>query len=232
MPPTNVPPTLVPSPTQTKVPPTTSFSPTQMPPSTMTPVIQLPKDYSPYGTFTSQGSLNTDWWLDDGIKMCNLNVRDARLFFDCRNTTITDTVATLHPSRQSGGSGVAIIADVGKIGGAVELATNWKCKTDNSERAYHIAIHSGLASATEYYPQDNWRMVSLGDTIITVGQTHLFHIERNNDAIAFYVDNKVIPLKTMPNISPCFTMSDWGVDFLVWKNGNNVQGDIVNTGVR
>ena len=144
-----------------------------------------------------------------------------------------DRVASLHPKGHAGKiSGLAVETSVGESGGAFEVVTNWSCSADNALRDYHLAVGTDTLRATEYFPQEEWRMNELGNTSITAGTAHLLRIESSSGTVEFFVDGRKIVLQSQPSLSSCFEISDWALDFYVWKNRNQVEGYITSVSTR
>ncbi len=177
--------------------------------------------------FTASNALDTNWHLNDAKQLCKLNVKAGQLSFDCNNNTAEDLGAALQPSRFSKGTtGVAATVKVEKTGGPFQLSTRWICPESGLERAYHLELDTNVARATELYPQQGWRLVELGKISVAPDQPHVLQIERTRDSIKFLVDTQPLPLAIVPELSDCFSMSDWSFDFVVWKDGNSLKGQI------
>lgn len=202
------------------------------------PTVQAPTpptltQYILYDDFTAAGAYAGNWWADDPNALCQFDVRQAKLLFTCFNKATSDTVVTLHPkAAASPALGVVVMARAEKAGGAFELATNWQCATDNTQRAYHLALGVDTVRATEYFPQEDWRMNELGHATVAVGQEHWLQIEHKGGMVEFMVDGQSLALQTQPSLTTCYTMQDWSLDFLVWKDSNRLTGYVTKVSTR
>ncbi len=52
----------------------------------------------------------------------------------------------------------------------------------------------------------------------------MLQIERLGNSVGFFVDGQQLPLTRAPNFPACASLSSWGIDFYVWKDGNSVEG--------
>ena len=200
-------------------------------PSTPTPTQPvsngLPAGYTVYDDFSAQNSLSELWMVDDSKKICDLTEGDGSLFFECFNKTKDDLNASMQPIRGFADlSGAAALITVTQSGGPLQLTTGWKCTTNSDERAFHLALSTNQVTASEFYPQDNWREQPLGQMTVTAGQPHLLQIEASNGSVDFMVDGQSFPLSIMPDFPTCLKMDHWGFSFFVWKDGNTVNGQI------
>jgi hypothetical protein len=221
------------------LPTSTPASQEQIPPSETpsteesTPSRTIPPGYVLYDDFTAPNALDTNWRLNDENQLCNLSVSEGQLLFDCRNETASDLGAALHPSQLSGGAmGLAATTSVEKAGGDFQLTTRWMCPDSGSERAYHIRLGTDSAEAIEFYPQEGWRKLVLGKVSVKLGQAHLLQIERTGNSIELFVDGQPLSLNPVPDLPACFSMSDSGFSFWVWKDGNSLKGQIDQVSVR
>ena len=210
------------------------FAPTATTAATLAPTApatpEIPPGYQLYDDFTAARDWQDAWWPDDTGKMCNWEASESRLAFRCVNgSQADDAVATLHARTDFDQTiGVAAVVMVAKAGGALELVMNFTCSTDNSRRAYHIAVDMREARATEYFPQPGpvWPMTVLGRTAIEPDREHLLQLERSGDTIDFWVDRQNLALDTRPELPACFGLTDWVIDLYVWKGGSPLEGAI------
>lgn len=216
-------------------PPEPPLTPTRRPPTT-TPTPTLPPEESGwhlYDDFTAPDALDTNWWLNDENQICTLNVSEGQLSFDCSNETAGDLGAALHPSHPSDTlTGIAVTVSVERIGGPFQLVTSWKCDADGSRRDYHLELDMDAVRATEFYPQENWRIVPLGEVAVTPSEAHVLQMERTSDNIEFFVDGQPLLLNTAPELPACFSTNYWSFDFWVWKDGNRLKGQIDQVSVQ
>jgi len=208
-------------------PPEPTLTPTRRPP-TATPTLQPEESgWHLYDDFTAPDPLDTNWWLNDENQICTLNVSEGHLSFDCSNETAADHGAALHPSHPSDTlTGIAVTVSVEKIGGPFQLVTSWECDADGSRRDYHLELDIDAVRAVEFYPQENWRVVPLGEVAVTSDKAHVLQMERTSDSMGFSVDGQPLPLDTVPELPACFSPNYWSFDFWVWKDGNRLKGQI------
>ncbi len=216
---------------QTVVPRVTStLSPTATPTATPPP---KERGWHLYDDFTAPDALETNWWLNDENQICTLNVSEGQLSFDCSNKTADDLGAALHPSHPSDTlMGIAVTVSVESTGGPFQLVTSWQCDADGLQRDYHLELDTDAVRATEFYPQENWRMVLLGEVAVTPNEAHVLQMERTSDSIEFFVDSQPLPLDTLPELPACFSTNYWSFDFWVWQDGNRLKGQIDQVSVR
>ncbi len=192
-----------------------------------TGVPSLLQGYRLYDDFTTSGTFESEWRLDDANHVCEMDVTSGSLSFACRNQTDDDLLASLHPSNAPSweSTGVAASVYVEKTGKAPRLITNWGCQENIVKRAYHVGLDIGSVIIEEYYPQEGWRSVELGQAPVTPGQAILLQIEQSPGGVAFYVDGQAVPLDVAPDWLDCLSMRDWAFDFLVWP-GHSVEGQV------
>lgn len=216
------------------------FAPTTTPETTLvptaTPTPEVPPGYRVYDDFTAARDWQTAWWKDDPGKMCELAPGESRLTFRCLNSSQTDdAVTTLHARTDFDlTTGVAAVVNVAKAGGALELVMNFTCSTDNSRRAYHLALDAHEARATEYFPQPGpvWPMNVLGRMGIEPERDHVLRLEQSGSTIDFWVDHQPLVLEARPDLPACFGLTDWVIDLYVWKGGNQLAGAIHTVSTR
>lgn len=206
-------------------------------PTTITPTEPfssgLPAGYILYDDFNTENSLDDNWQVDDSKRICNLTVRNGSLFFDCQNKTKNDLNAAIQPNKLFATiSGVAARVTVTETGGPFQLTTGWKCSSGTPERAYHLALSTNQATASEFYPQEDWRENPLGTISVTAGQPHLLQIEASLGGVAFLVDGRTILLSTAPDFPSCLNLNNWGFSFFVWKDNNSIRGEIDMAGFK
>lgn len=193
----------------------------------------LPAGYMLYDDFLTENSLTDNWQVDDPKRICNLTVRSGNLFFDCQNKTKNDINAAMQPSKLFATiSGVLARVTVTEAGGPFQLTADWKCASGAPERAYHLALSTNQASASEFYPQENWRENPLGSVLVSSGQPHLLQMEMASGGIAFLVDGQNMPLDTAPDFPICLGFNNWGFSFFVWKDNNSIRGEIDKVGFK
>jgi hypothetical protein len=227
---------LTPSPTDTPSPtaviPTDTAQPID-PTATEPGANELPQGYVLYDDFVSENSLNDNWLIDDKRKICQFAARSGYLFFDCNNKAKENLQASLQASQRFVSiSGAASLVSVIEAGGPLQLFTRWKCPDENIERSYHIFLSTETATASEFYPLEAWREVSLGILPVALGQAHLLQVEAVGGQVKFLVDGQPIPLNTTPDFSTCLLMDSWGFDFVVWKDNNSILGQAEWVGVK
>lgn len=130
-----------------------------------------------------------------------------------------------------GATGAAVTMWVKEVDGAVKPVTNWRCEEQGSERAYHIELFPDFARAVEFYPQEQWRSVHLGQVPVEPDRPHLLQIERSEESIDFYVDGQRLPLESAPDLPACFTMKEWALDFDI-EAGGSAEGHVDQASVR
>jgi len=99
-------------------------------------------------------------------------------------------------------------------------------------RDYHLELDMDAVRATEFYPQENWRIVPLGEVAVTPSEAHVLQMERTSDNIEFFVDGQPLLLNTAPELPACFSTNYWSFDFWVWKDGNRLKGQIDQVSVQ
>lgn len=241
-PPTETAQLTTPSPTDTAQPTTIIPTDTAIPTNTPEPILPtatepsvsgLPEGYILYDDFVSEISLNDNWLIDDKRKICQFAARSGYLFFDCNNKAKENLQASLQASRRFVSiSGAAARVSVIEAGGPLQLFTGWKCSGESTERAYHLSLSTDTATASEFYPLEEWREVSLGSLPVASGQPHLLQVEAAGGQVQFYVDGQPILLTTTPNFPTCLLMDSWGFDFVVWKDNNSILGQAEWAGVK
>ena len=159
---------------------TTALIPTKTaePLPTATVSAGLPAGYVTYDDFAAENSLTENWQIDDPKRICDLSARSGFLVFDCKNKTKNDLQATFLASKRFILlSGAAAQVSVIETGGPFQLTTRWKCASQNTERAYHLALGTAAVTASEFYPLEDWREIPLGTISVAAGQLHILQIE-------------------------------------------------------
>lgn len=222
---TAIPASATPSPTNTPLPPTDTPTPTVTP--------GLPEGYLLVDDFSQASNLTENWQVGDPKKICSLAVREGNLYFDCQNKTKDDLEASLLPLMQPERfSGAAAFVTVTEAGGPLQLTTGWKCADEPTERAYHLSSGTNQAQAIEFYPLEDWRARLLGEMSVAVGVPHLLQIEASEEGVVFLVDGKQMPLLASPDFPACLELDNWGFSFFVWKDNNNLKGQIDFVGIK
>jgi hypothetical protein len=222
-----------PLPTEVLQPTATMPADTAEPIPTETVSAGLPVGYVTYDDFISENSLKDNWLVDDPRKTCDLSARSGFLVFDCLNKTKNNLQATLLASKRFVSiSGAAAQVSVIESGGPLQLTTRWKCASENTERAYHLALDTHAVTASEFYPLEDWREAQLGTVSVSAGQPHILQIEASGGQIAFLVDGQPLSFTGTPDFSACLSMDSWGFAFLVWQDNNSILGQAAWTGVR
>lgn len=188
--------------------------------------IPLPDGYVLYDDFSVSDALETNWWIIDESGICDLSIREGQLDFACRNETASNALVGLRPRRQASGiSGVAVVVSL-EVGEHFQLATNWECTTDGSQRAYQLELGLGVVRVQEFYPQDDWQDEVLATVAVEAGQPHLLQMERVDNELEFLIDGQKLSLEKNPNLPACFVIVDWGLGLDVWRDGYRVGGQV------
>jgi hypothetical protein len=192
----------------------------------------VPEGYVLYDDFTAPEAFDTNWWIDDPNGICTLGTAGDVMRFDCRNDASDNLLADFHHSRPPTEiTGLAAMVGINRMGGPFQVETLWTCQETGEQRAYHLAMAEDSLSVNEYYPQEGWRMETLGEYPVTPGEAHLLQMERTANGPRFSVDGQSLTLNAAPDWQDCFSITDWGIPFYIWPD-NSLEGWIEWVAVR
>ncbi|MBN1815152.1 MAG: hypothetical protein JXA14_25185 [Anaerolineae bacterium] len=186
----------------------------------------VPTGYVLYDGFTAPEEFTTNWWIDDPNDICDVGSDGDVMWFDCRNDASDNLLAGFHHSLPpSEVAGLAAMIRVERMGGPFQIETSWVCQGTGEQRAYQLALGDDSLLVNEYYPQEGWRVETLGEYSVTPGKAHLLQMERTDSGPLFSLDGQPLALDVSPNWQDCFSIADWGIPFYVWP-GNSLEGQI------
>jgi hypothetical protein len=201
---------------------------------TMPTALLIPAGYVLYDDFDAANAMEANWQPIDPESLCTWEVRAGQLFFECKNNSSEQKMATLGPSRPADKiTGVAAIVSLERTGGPFQLITSWQNLKDDSRWAYHLEATPEGVRAIKYDLKTQWDFpILLGEESVTPGVAHQLQIERTDDSILFLLDGRQFAAETAVHISSQLAMVYWDFDLLVQGNGNSIKGQIDRVSTR
>ncbi len=65
--------------------------------------------------------------------------------------------------------------------------------------ACHMGLSYDTVYITEFFPQEDWRTVSLAEIEVVPGEAHTLRIEKQDHAILFWLDGEIVDLDVEPS---------------------------------